>query len=66
VTALRELANQLDDHGKPSMTVDHMRLEVIALKARHTRLNNQPGENDNGHLEVANGNAGPAPAAATG
>jgi len=65
VTALRELGNTLDDHGKPSMTVDHMRLEVIALKARHTRLNNQPG-NNNGHLAAANGNAGPAPAAATG
>lgn len=55
MTALRELGNTLDDHGKPSMTVDHMRLEVIALKARHTRLNNQPGENDNGIVEMATG-----------
>lgn len=43
IDALRELANARDDHGLPSMGLDHMRLEVAALKARLTANdNNQP------------------------
>lgn len=44
IDELRELANTLDDHGKPSMTVDNMRRELITLKARHSTANdnNQP------------------------
>lgn len=56
IDALRELANALDDHGLPSMTVDHIRHEIIALKIRNT--NNQPGENDNGTVEMADRIAG--------
>jgi hypothetical protein len=46
IEALRELANTLDDHGRPSMSVDHMRLEVCALKARLPANDNtnQPGQ----------------------
>lgn len=46
MTALRELANTLDDHGKPSGSIDNMRRELIALKARHSTANdnNQPGD----------------------
>jgi hypothetical protein len=40
IDALRELANVRDDHGLPSMSVDHMRLEVAALKARLTANDN--------------------------
>lgn len=49
IEALRDLGNALDDHGLPSMTVDHIRLEIVAMKVRH---NNQPG-NTNGTLEMA-------------
>lgn len=44
MTALRELANTLDDHERPSMGIDNMRRELITLKARHSVANdNQPG-----------------------
>jgi hypothetical protein len=47
VKALLKLANTLDDQGKPSMTVDNIRRELITLKARHSVANdNQPGRNE--------------------
>lgn len=40
IEALRELGNVRDDHGLPSMGLDHMRLEVAALKAGLTANDN--------------------------
>ena len=44
INALRDLANLRDDHGLPSMGLDSMRREVIALKARIPANDNQPGD----------------------
>lgn len=45
IAGLVRLGNKLDDHGKPSMTVDNMRRELVTLKARHSTANdnNQRG-----------------------
>lgn len=39
IEALRELANTLDDHAKPSGNIDSMRRDVYASMARHCTAN---------------------------
>jgi hypothetical protein len=43
IAALVRLGNALDDRGMPSLTIDNIRLEVIAMKVRSSRAN----DNDN-------------------
>lgn len=39
IAALVRLGNRLDDLGLPSLTVDNIRLEIIAMKARALKAN---------------------------
>lgn len=47
IGALVRLGNALDDRGMPSLTVDNIRLEVIAMKVRSARANDNSINREN-------------------